>query len=561
MTLSDSLLAWLPRFFNRDPMPFIAMRVKNGGDYTDTPLTWLANNRTLTLIRQEEGAPPTTFTYDLAAYTVSSLAAAISADGFTVLLEASPDQGVLSALILMDGEGDTSASNGDALFAWTSLLFAYLQPMAAELDEAGDQIVNMLLQMETQTAEKEWLDFIGSYYAVPRIHAPCSNLLSFSNDLSQAPSPWEFGGATATRTAGGTWLLRGTAGLTSHYVRQTIALDTPYTYTATWRVRPAGYTAFRAKISDGGDTNFASANFDMLAGTAAASDGGTGLTYEATITPQDDGWFLCRITGLPAAIGTALRLAIYVTDPSFTETFAADPLLGIEMEKLQLERGSQPTPYTASGTLTPEQDRTYGKRIITEVFRPRGNNVAIAANVEEVTGQATTITDVTTYGPIAPNYNATYTHNAAIVHDSAATPIYGLFDAETSYDLLGAEPPALYIARLREVVGRLRDAGTHLRAVTLGNGAIEDSAPPPLSDAITGLAMTPALDDTAPAPGELAGEPIADAALSALTDQTPGWDDTDGMTLTINYNIFYNSLRSHNGAVAHQGGASPGEVL
>lgn len=583
MRLTEALLAWLPRFFNRDPMPFIALRVRHGGQTvapltgdstlltTDTSFTgdggfvafaaaWQVADRTLTLTRLEGDTPTGIFTYDLTAHTIASLADAMGVDGFAVAVEASPAQGTLSALILMDGAGNTAASNGDALFAWTSLLFAYLQPMAAELEEAGDQIANMLLQMETQTAETEWLDFIGSYYAVPRIMAPCANLLTFSNDLSQAPAPWNPVRATITATAGGWKITPSTASNTHAWLQSVVLANIAYQHTATWRMRPAGYRKIKMQIGDTG-ANAAAATFDMLTGTATPITYGTGIPGTATMTLDADGWWSCRLTGLPAAAGTTLRMMALVWDNAGAETFAGDGYSGVEVKEFQLERGDQPTPYVASGTLIPEDDRAYGRRIITEVLRPRGNNLAISAAVLEATGQATTVDDVTTYGALSPAYNSTYTHNSAVTHNAAATPIYGLFDAVTAYDLLGAEPPTLYIARVRDVVDRLRDAGTHLRSLTLGGGAIEDTGFKPTSDTLGTLALAPALTDTGPAPGEEAGEAIAAVALTALTDTAAAGSDSAGMDLTITYGVLYDALRRHNGAVPYQGGVAPAETL
>ena len=585
MRLTESLLAWLPRFFNRDPLPFIALRVRHAGQAvapitgdttlitTDTSMTgdggyiafsvaWRVADRTLTLTRLEGSAVTGTVVYDLTKHTIASLADAISSDGFAIAVEASPAQGVLSALILVDGAGDSASSNGDALFGFTSLLFAYLQPMAAELEAAEGQIGNMLLQMETQTAETEWLDFIGSYYAVPRVMAPCVNLLIFSNDLSQAPLPWAYVRTTPTRTAGG-WKITPSTANDSHAWRQNLTLpNIAYVHTVTWRMRPAGYNAVKMQIGDNG-ANAAAASFDMRTGVASAITYGTGIPGAASMTLDADGWWLCRLTGLPAAAGTTLRMMLFVWDDALAENFAGDGYSGVEVKEFQLEQGDQPTPYVPSGTLTPEEDRAYGRRIIADVLRPRGNNVAISAAVKEATGQATSVEDVTLYGSPSPAYNSTYTHNSAVNHDAAAVPIYGLFDAETAYDLLGAEPPTLYIARVRDVVSRLRDAGTHLRSLTLGSGAITDAGPRPLGDTMSALALAPTLTDTVDPPTEDAGEALGDAAIVGMIDlhtEVKG-DDSAGMELTVSYGMLHDGLRLYSGGVPHAGGAAPTETL
>src|SRR3546814_4396237 len=54
-----------------------------------------------------------------------------------------------------------------------------------------------------------------------------------------------------------------------------------------------------------------------------------------------------------------------------------------------------------------ENDASYGPRIIAEVLRPRGNNVAMEAAIKVYTGQDAKVTDVTLYGDPFPRYDAT----------------------------------------------------------------------------------------------------------------------------------------------------------
>lgn len=126
-----------------------------------------------------------------------------------------------------------------------------------------------------------------------------------------------------------------------------------------------------------------------------------------------------------------------------------------------------------------EVDETYARRIIAEVLRPKGNNVALEAAISAYTGQSAVISDVTVYGPAVPNYGGGQLHDGTYHHLAAAPAIYGLFDALVGYDLIGGDSPAAYVAVLRSIIDRLRDAGTQLRAVNLGGSVLFDAAPLP----------------------------------------------------------------------------------
>ena len=100
--------------------------------------------------------------------TIGELAAYLTLQaGYTVQ---SANNGLLdlSALALLDGDGDQDASNGDYLMAYGSLMRAWLDAEAVELEQARIAITEMLRQMTVTTAESEWLDELGGYYAVPR---------------------------------------------------------------------------------------------------------------------------------------------------------------------------------------------------------------------------------------------------------------------------------------------------------------------------------------------------------------------------------------------------------
>ena len=105
--------------------------------------------------------------YDLRPLSIGALAAALTADGFEV--SALTDRWLtVSATVLVEGSGDQGTSNGDRLFAFTSLLWALLSGYAAEGNAAEYQVRQALLQMVLGTAEREWLDLWGALYGVSR---------------------------------------------------------------------------------------------------------------------------------------------------------------------------------------------------------------------------------------------------------------------------------------------------------------------------------------------------------------------------------------------------------
>jgi hypothetical protein len=163
VTLTLKLLDFLHRVFDKDPAPSLALRITCDSG----ALTWTISGSTLTLAPVGGLAPP--LTVDLSDFTVASLAQYLtSLPGYLVpYLDPSP-LSALSALVLIEGEGDVAQSNGDHLFAFTTPLWCYMRAQAAQLTAAQLEILNMLAQMSTTTAAADGLAFLGSYYFVPR---------------------------------------------------------------------------------------------------------------------------------------------------------------------------------------------------------------------------------------------------------------------------------------------------------------------------------------------------------------------------------------------------------
>lgn len=289
MRLTSKLLGWLGRAFSLDPDAYLGLRIQGAGSMRWT----VANGILTTTITGSSSAP---LYIDLSQHTVRSLAAYVSIQpGYSVPFVASPDLSGDSALRLLEGTGDQGESNGDHLYVYTSPLYAHMDAVAVELAAAEDAIAVLPDELSTTTADGGWLDYLGSFYGVPR---------------------------------------------------------------------------------------------------------------------------------LPA-----------------------------------------------------EGDDAYSTRIVTEVLRPLGNNLAIEQAIVDYTGQQVSITDVVEFNAPQPRFDGTPKFDGAYNFLPSDQPIYGLFDAAIGYDLLGGDPPATETNRLRGIIDRMRDAGTQLRALTLGGSSLQDATP------------------------------------------------------------------------------------
>lgn len=162
MRLSPKLLGFLNRAFDKDPDAFLALRLQYDG-----AMSWrVADGVLTTSITGGSGAP---LTVELSGLTIRSLAGWLSIQtGYSVpfVMDAAAE---VSALRLIEAQGDPSLSNGDHLLAYGSLLYALIDPVAAELSDAEKAIAAMPDEMATTTASGSWLDYLGSFYAVPRL--------------------------------------------------------------------------------------------------------------------------------------------------------------------------------------------------------------------------------------------------------------------------------------------------------------------------------------------------------------------------------------------------------
>jgi hypothetical protein len=163
MRLTKTLLGYLNRVFNKDPLAYLAIQLDYMGG-----MTWEVADGIFTTV--VVGGPGQNLTVDLSTYTIGGLVDYLAAQaGYSTPYSDHTAGSNLSALILLDGTGDISLSNGDHLNAYSNVLWAYMEANAAELQLAETQIQNLALEMATTTADSVWLDTLGGYYKVPRL--------------------------------------------------------------------------------------------------------------------------------------------------------------------------------------------------------------------------------------------------------------------------------------------------------------------------------------------------------------------------------------------------------
>lgn len=367
MKLTKKLLGFIHRVFDKTPAQFLALRLTYRG-----AMTWSIADGVLTT--KVTGGPGAALAVPLRGYSINTLVGFLAAQpGYSVLYADTTENARMSAAVLLDGVGDIDTSNGDHLYAYSSFLYTYLEAFAIELAAAEVQVGEVLRQLSTKTAEGEWLDELGSYYAVPR--------------------------------------------------------------------------------------------------------------------------------------------------------------------------------------LVGEADSQYGPRIIPEVLRPRGNGIAIESAIRAYTGQDIRVVDVVVYGNATPTHNGTVIHDATRTYNASPGLIYGLFDVLYSYDLLSGTDVSTFRQQMRDLINRLRDAGTQLRALTLQSSSITDVVPGVPTDGAAIQALNVAYAVTDAGPGSTENMGVMAAVLAAMTDAAAK-ASSDMLTLTFASGTTHNGQRSYNGAITYASGAS-----
>jgi len=162
MQITQKLLSFVNRVFDKGPQKFLALRISYDG-----AMTW--SLRDGIFITKVSGGPGQSISIDVSQYTIAQLSQYIATlPGYFIPYVDSGENSQLSARCLIDASGGTDISNGDHLYGYTSVLWSYLDATGSELDLAKRQVSEAVRQMSTRTAAGEWLDELGSYYAVPR---------------------------------------------------------------------------------------------------------------------------------------------------------------------------------------------------------------------------------------------------------------------------------------------------------------------------------------------------------------------------------------------------------
>ena len=371
MLLTQTLLGFLNRVFNKSPAQVMAMQ------FTHVyPMTWQVSDGVLTTVVQNGGTGGN-LTVDLTQYTFAQLVNYLAAQPGYVTPYLAPSMANVSAAALLDASGSVTPGGSNApMYAYTSVLWAYLEANAAELELAAAQIKNLPLEMSTTTADTIWLNVLGNYYNVPR-------------------------------------------------------------------------------------------------------------------------------------------------NPN-------------------------------------ESDAAYGPRIIASVLRPMSNNVAMEIAISTFTGQNTIVTDVVLPGVTGNSYNSKYTYNGAINHDSANTPVYGLFDVQYGFDLINGADPTTFAATVTALINTLRAAGTHLRNLELIGSNFTDALTPP-TDQFSIIEVIAPFEDTLAQPTDAMS--VIRIKAGAMTDTLVQPEDTNAMEFTINYNYQYNGIRTHNGIIKYESGTVETDTL
>lgn len=160
--LTDKLLRFIYSALNKSPERFVAFRAQHiSGTFSytikDYVLTCYANG----IVR---------LTANLGDHTLFSLAGAIgSMDGFSIVYQSDSDLMKLSARVLLDGAGNQVQSNGDCFYAYSSMIWVYLESVGKELSEAETSIGSMIDQMNLKTSDDYWLDYWGEHYGIARL--------------------------------------------------------------------------------------------------------------------------------------------------------------------------------------------------------------------------------------------------------------------------------------------------------------------------------------------------------------------------------------------------------
>jgi len=211
--------------------------------------------------------------------------------------------------------------------------------------------------------------------------------------------------------------------------------------------------------------------------------------------------------------------------------------------------------YYAVPRISGEPDSSYSARIIAEVLRPRSNNVAIEEAITAFTGQVTRVTDVALW-EAARRHDGTLRYDGVFRHDTPVALSLGLFDVEYGYDLIGGPDFRAFAQIVRDLVDRLRAAGTHMRSLRLIGSNIDDAWTLPVTDDLAVVAVALILADsflwgTDAPPQFVAGMTLADSGVAP----------TGMIGANLSHNFTHSGVRFYNGKIQHLGVGTTAETV
>lgn len=156
----EKLLSYLYQSYDKSPQPLVALRVQHADGFA-----WSIADRQL-VATTEAGAPIATF--DLLATTIQGIATALATAGCAIVY-LNDDTKDRAGHALLPGSGLQSVSNGDALYAYDSLLWSFMGAYAIELEAVSADIPQALAQIDYATAGGEFTDLWGEYWGYPRL--------------------------------------------------------------------------------------------------------------------------------------------------------------------------------------------------------------------------------------------------------------------------------------------------------------------------------------------------------------------------------------------------------
>lgn len=155
--VAANLRSRLHSVYAQQPAKTLALRVRHADG-----LAWEIDGHVLTVTT---GAGITTL--DLRNYTIGSLATELMVRGHDVEYR-TQEIDHLSAIILMEGSGNQDASNGDHLYAYTSLIWVLLGATGVPYGEARSAVTAALRQLILPQSRNEWADLFGVIFGIPR---------------------------------------------------------------------------------------------------------------------------------------------------------------------------------------------------------------------------------------------------------------------------------------------------------------------------------------------------------------------------------------------------------